>query len=514
MALLSDKAFKNIISLANVPAAEKQHISAQGIRPYIVEKAEALKELLVSKLKNRMISLKVDAATCMDKSFFGVNIQFIEDGKIIIINLATKELKQRHTADNLRHVIKEILNDYSIPLDLLYSMTRDNRGNMKKLGKLLAAEQQEGSQDSIDTEDCEDEEMYDEFEINFYQVCDSIDLDEDEDDNLQLTSVDCAAHTLQLAVNDVIKDKTIQGILKRARELCKKLRNPTVRSLLNSMNKRKPILDCKTRWNSIADMLECLLSLRDCCTSGDLYMSDEMWDEIFLLLKALVPARKATKLLQHEQLIFGDLFKIWMDCILATEKIRTPFAKKLVASLENRQKQLFNNDIFVAAIYLDVRFQSILNEEQQERALKHLSSTYTKLKQLQNASDEDATPASDPENDENNESNSELEKYMRKFGRRVASQKTSNTTNIRSTLKLFYQSPRVSPETDMANYWKEKQSLYPEIFELYNVVMGVPITQVSVERLFSSLKFILSPLRYNLSTELLDAILFIRNNCW
>ena len=41
---------------------------------------------------------------------------------------------------------------------------------------------------------------------------------------------------------------------------------------------------------------------------------------------------------------------------------------------------------------------------------------------------------------------------------------------------------------------------------------AMPVTQVSVERLFSSMKFILSDHRASMKQDLLDAILFLRAN--
>lgn len=44
------------------------------------------------------------------------------------------------------------------------------------------------------------------------------------------------------------------------------------------------------------------------------------------------------------------------------------------------------------------------------------------------------------------------------------------------------------------DFWIENKSLHPELYELAMVVLAVPPTQVSVERSFFELKFILSDL--------------------
>lgn len=56
------------------------------------------------------------------------------------------------------------------------------------------------------------------------------------------------------------------------------------------------------------------------------------------------------------------------------------------------------------------------------------------------------------------------------------------------------------------------EAKHPELFELANVIFAVPGTQVSVERLFSGLKFILSPYRTNITSQNLEDQLLVRTN--
>ena len=44
------------------------------------------------------------------------------------------------------------------------------------------------------------------------------------------------------------------------------------------------------------------------------------------------------------------------------------------------------------------------------------------------------------------------------------------------------------------------------------ILSAMPVTQVSVERLFSSMKFILSDQRLSMTQELLESILYLRAN--
>ena len=60
--------------------------------------------------------------------------------------------------------------------------------------------------------------------------------------------------------------------------------------------------------------------------------------------------------------------------------------------------------------------------------------------------------------------------------------------------------------------WKIIDTLDEPLLTAAKILSAMPVTQVSVERLFSSMKFILSDHRASMKQELLDAILFLRAN--
>ena len=66
--------------------------------------------------------------------------------------------------------------------------------------------------------------------------------------------------------------------------------------------------------------------------------------------------------------------------------------------------------------------------------------------------------------------------------------------------------------TNVLTYWYEKRFTHPLLYKLLTIVFGVPATQVSVERSFSVLKFILNDYRTRLGKEILEEIMLIRLN--
>ena len=95
------------------------------------ERAKNLRESIAQKISNKLIHIKVDAATKHRQSFLGINIQFFNDEKNIVelITLGAVEIWVRHTAENLKHIIFEVLEKYGVGIEQIYSFTSDNGAN-------------------------------------------------------------------------------------------------------------------------------------------------------------------------------------------------------------------------------------------------------------------------------------------------------------------------------------------------------------------------------------------------
>lgn len=93
------------------------------------------------------------------------------------------------------------------------------------------------------------------------------------------------------------------------------------------------------------------------------------------------------------------------------------------------------------------------------------------------------------------------------------SSQSSIATRIKTALKSYYiEQKRLSHKSDVLKFWKQMETTYPELSELAKTIFSVPSTQVSVERLFSGLKFILSPYRTSISSKNLEDQLLVRTN--
>ena len=120
--------------------------------------------------------------------------------------------------------------------------------------------------------------------------------------------VRCAAHTLQLAVEDALKKSSLRDVIDPARCIWKKLRNPSAFVLLKKLKLRKPVSDSPTRWYSTYYMLQRLLLLKHFCrdmaaSNPNLHLPETSGNAFSKFVEVLEPAKIATKSLQYEQLL-------------------------------------------------------------------------------------------------------------------------------------------------------------------------------------------------------------------
>ena len=358
----------------------------------------------------------------------GVNIQYVKDAKLTLRTLAVRELFESHTSEHLLKGILHILELYEIKVRDLYSFTSDNGSNMLKLYRLLkdvqdeeiAADKEDGTQNT-DTFDRQDSQglVFDEtFDIsmeyldmsmedmnvdrqsprdkshelsltydnihdnNFHEDVEKtenltamIDGSFLEDGNLRITGIRCAAHSLQLSVDNAISECKLKNFLEKARKAAVEFRKPSVLYEIKQFAPlmKKVVLDVSTRWHSTLDMLISLEAYKPFSRFlKKSTLSETDWTTIDTCIKSLLPAKIATKQLQEEQLLMSDFYCIWQNCKLDTAKVESDLAQALVSCMDVRENVLLDNDSLLAAVLLDPRCNSALEPRNQQHAMDHL----------------------------------------------------------------------------------------------------------------------------------------------
>lgn len=89
---------------------------------------------------------------------------------------------------------------------------------------------------------------------------------------------------------------------------------------------------------------------------------------------------------------------------------------------------------------------------------------------------------------------------------------TADDEYILDELKKFGTIKRSLQSEGTIEFWAKNKNAMKDVYELSIIVNAVPVTQVTVERAFSSLAFILTALRNSLKLDTLENILLIRLN--
>lgn len=217
------------------------------------------------------IALTTDLWTSdSSKSYITLTIHFNYDGKFKTLTLSTREVKDAHTSENLAREMKDILETEWNILDKIICVTTDNAANIKKA---------------------------------------VVDI-------LKKRHCSCAAHTLNLVVQDTIKDnellirliekcRAIVTYFKRSNNAAYKLKQVQEQMQLEPLKLKQ---DVQTRWNSVYYMLERLdkvkipLSAAISSLPGcpDSINADE-WIELHECLCVLKPVEQMTGILSGEQ---------------------------------------------------------------------------------------------------------------------------------------------------------------------------------------------------------------------
>ncbi|KAI1898668.1 hypothetical protein AGOR_G00074750 [Albula goreensis] len=263
-----------------------------------------------------------------------------------------------------------------------------------------------------------------------------------------LRGVRCSAHVFHLAVDDALQDRNTSSLISKARRVSEKLQTANVSAFLRRLGQRRAIVDRPSAWMSTFDMLERLCGLKTFCqdmapTIQELHLKGSEWEEMALLVGTLRPAKVTAGLLQSEQLTAGDFFGAWLKCKIETDKIGGPFATLLVECLNRRQHMLFENESFLAAVFLDPRYKVLLTEAQTEQAKSRLCNAWGMIQAL--SQNKQPSPLTDLYLESNTgDSDDEIEEMLRARERENGDEESemAECTTLDSLLEMGFNKNR------------------------------------------------------------------------
>ena len=221
----------------------------------------------------------------------------------------------------------------------------------------------------------------------------------------------------------------------------------------------------------------------------------------------------------------GSFFKEWKKLIFKFFQICDILVDAMRTSIECREKVLLDNNVLLAAVYVDPLYRVTLNDEERAKGKAALLQIALSLKhheerrcganlfkeKNQSSRKENFSSTCESEDED-------FEKLLDRQAKRRKTYTEDAASNL-SPLRLFKMDFN-NALTDMENIDRSSKVTvmgailrYPGILQkVAYTVTALPSTQVSVEKLFSALRIIRSDLRTSMKEDLLEAILFLRTN--
>lgn len=352
--------------------------------------------------------------------------------------------------------------------------------------------------------------------------------------------ISCVTHKLQLAINKFLwGDEEVSKLLSAAMNLAKKLRTPIVKMKLKAEHEHflSPLLNQVTRWNSTFAMIQRLLTLKSFCQEYEsdegleaLKFSDQDWKKLQELEEVLKEPSILTTKLQGERVLVTDVIYEWLGSVNRIEEMTSEYAKRLSICIKKRTDEVIKNKIVIAGWYLDKNLGVLLDEDQIKEARKVIlmvaekkylissSSVGNQEQEIEIGSEDGVNMDSDDD-----ENISSFEKRLRMKGKAI--HRANNDTKASTQLKMkprrkvieaeleYYERMNIpNQRTNSITWWNAQKDSLPILSCVALDIICVPLSEVSVERLFSHLKFIIGKYSSTMKQNLLEDILFLRLN--
>lgn len=246
-------------------------------------------------------------------------------------------------------------------------------------------------------------------------------------------------------------------------------------------------------------------------------------------------AQRATQRYQQHGINLADSYVIWLTASIQLENIIKSsdvpddinICKTLHEQMEKRFKFL-NTAPLQLATFLDPRVRDLLSDEQARNAICNLGNIWNVIKNINNkinaANTNRQTSTGRPTEKEYLDTyfalrDGEAAKSVSVWEKKAEnSRKTRNYNKDVSDIILLLRSYQSWTKEDfnpdevnyLLKYWKLREDKYPEMYDIAQYVATIPPTQVTVERVFSIVKYVMTDQRTKLSPLILASMIKIR----
>lgn len=243
-------------------------------------------------------------------------------------------------------------------------------------------------------------------------------------------------------------------------------------------------------------------------------MDEEIWNKLPMIVEVMKVMADQMTYLQTENITMSDAYGAWLEVEGRLKKMtKCPLAVILLEKIIFRMadKNIVENDVMRAALFMDPRFKNLLTTVQKQKAESHLVYLHQKqnLKRGRDVIPEILTE--DFQTSEDNISDNVLEQILRE---REISLQDMNVNQLESScdtllaeIEKFKVIGRIHAGKSVITFWESMKFKFPRMYELAKTVL-----EVSVERNFSTLDFVLNKRRTRLTDCNLEMLLLIKLN--
>ncbi len=345
--------------------------------------------------------------------------------------------------------------------------------------------------------------------------------------HLPLRHLGCYAHSLNLVIMQAITSTThLTALRDRISELIKLCKTSTLvgdkfKELQGSLGINPPkklVQDVPTRWNSLYQMLERALKLKQAITlllvqpvvGGRIEpFTGEDWRSMEEAVSVLWPCYQATIELSGEKFCTGSkvipLTKMLLGFYAAEERrnpddsLKKKLASSILQNLLKRFDKVEDIRILAQATLLDPRFKNKVfrQEDKKKNALATLN------KELKEAY-EKTRPTNEPPAHDETEPPAKMSVLWASFDKDVRNQRLTGVVSDISDIDLRnYLALKLEDRTsDPFQWWiREGKQRYPLLYKLAVKYLSIPATSVPSKRVFSTAGQVLSERRNRLSDK-------------
>lgn len=505
--------------------------SPNTLKKIVIEKNEQLKRDLNKEMENlkatgQKFSVSLDEWTsARNRRYMNVNVHCPKFQGKSFRNLGLARITGRGTADRCANILRDKLASYDLSLkDDIACIVTDGASVMCNMGRQVPSYHQLCLAHGIQ---CAVLDVIYKKAHNDHEEEETGEDDESDDDGEEEGGFVIEQHrNRNLHYRDVNLKNTIDKVRKIVRMFRK---SPTKGEFLNNylpQNQKKMglILDCKTRWSSLADMITRFLELKDAIMKALIDLKEEVafsLTELDLLkeLSASLNIIKATvEALCEENANLLTAETALQFMVTNLQAITSFTSDRLLEALKNRITERRLLDLVCTLKYLhnpskyyseqpSLIFPSPRNDTIVS-VITRINEEYFCTRQEIDDDEDDIALVHVQQQQRIEATQSEMsfkEQLQKKITDTISATPSTSTANLSDREEL-----ETSIRMQMALFDRGGPRQV-SLSQAYEFLLCIPPTSVECERVFSSSKYICNHLRCSLSDDSIDALSFLRS---